>query len=71
VAGVEGPEGVRFSTNLVTDGSRIAFYESGISVVKSGGGRPRRLTRSGEFEYDPAWSPDGRRIAFVRGGDGD
>jgi len=28
-------------------------------------GTPRRLTTSGEFEYAPAWSPDGRSIAYT------
>ena len=32
-------------------------------------GRPRRLTR-GLADSAPAWSPDGGRVAFLRGGDG-
>jgi dipeptidyl-peptidase-4 len=31
--------------------------------------KPRRLTRTVEDEADPSFSPDGRRIAFVRGFD--
>ncbi|MGH4031332.1 serine hydrolase [Actinomycetota bacterium Odt1-20B] len=38
-------------------------------TVPTGGGAARRLTR-GPADTAPAWSPDGRRLAFLRGGDG-
>ena len=65
---------------LSPDGSRVAFtrvnvdekrtgYESSIWVVgTSGGEAPIRLT-NGKHDAQPRWSPDGRHIAFVRGGD--
>jgi Tol biopolymer transport system component len=46
------------------DGSLIAFGspQSGIAVISTDGGTPRRLTREGS---NPAWTPDGRSIVFV------
>ena len=47
-------------------GDRIAFSDgSRIEVVPAAGGAVRRLTR-GPNDTSPAWSPDGRTIAFVR-----
>jgi Tol biopolymer transport system component len=58
------------------DGSRIAFvtddlghppepfYDSIVVVDPSGGSRIELLTRRDEVFASPAWSPDGRRIAF-------
>jgi dipeptidyl aminopeptidase/acylaminoacyl peptidase/CubicO group peptidase (beta-lactamase class C family) len=36
--------------------------------VSADGGEPQQLTR-GPADTAPAWSPDGRRLAFLRGGD--
>ena len=35
-----------------------------IYVMDDDGGNPRRLTNSPEEEFDPSWSPDGKRIVF-------
>ncbi|HEY2355657.1 MAG TPA: hypothetical protein VGH79_12245 [Gaiellaceae bacterium] len=37
-----------------------------IAVVSAGGGRIKILTHDSVTENDPVWSPDGKRIAFIR-----
>ena len=67
---------------LSSDGTRVAFtrvnvdekrtgYETSIwTVGTSGGESPVRMT-NGKHDAQPRWSLDGKRIAFVRGGDKD
>jgi dipeptidyl aminopeptidase/acylaminoacyl peptidase len=67
---------------LAPDGSRVAFtrvivdekrtgYETSIwSVATSGSDSPIRLT-NGKHDGRPRWSPDGKRLTFVRGGEKD
>jgi dipeptidyl aminopeptidase/acylaminoacyl peptidase/CubicO group peptidase (beta-lactamase class C family) len=63
---------------LTADGSRIAYVlrtsdaagdrnVDQLWLVDATGGTPRRLT-SGPADTAPAWSPDGRRLAFLRDG---
>ena len=64
------------------DGSRVVFtrvnvdekrtgYETSIWIVSIAGGEaPARLT-NGRHDGQPRWSPDGKSIAFIRGGEKD
>jgi len=64
---------VRFA-KASPDGRRVVYEALGHLWVKdTAGGAPRRLTRAGddEFELYPAWSRDGRQIAYVTWNDAD
>jgi Tol biopolymer transport system component/imidazolonepropionase-like amidohydrolase len=60
---------------LSPDGRLLAFEAIGrvwIAELRDGkAGAPRRLTRGADREYAPAFSPDGRSIAFVTWSDRD
>ena len=62
--------GLQAAPAVSPDGSQVAFEYSGaphpgIYLALIGGERPLQLTE-GENDHDPAWSPDGRQIAFAR-----
>lgn len=49
------------------DGARFAYAAFGYVWVQEGlHGAPRRLTKTDDFEYMPAISPDGTKVAFTR-----
>ena len=63
--------------SLAPDGSRVAFISNleqatnlDVYVTPVGRGAALRLTRHPAREYSPAWSADGRRIAFLRAAHG-
>jgi serine/threonine-protein kinase len=60
------------SLRLSPDGTRAAIQsadeDNDIWVWDFGRSTLTRLTFAPELEYDPLWSPDGRRIVFQRGG---
>jgi dipeptidyl aminopeptidase/acylaminoacyl peptidase len=62
---------------IAPDGSQVAFvkvtvdekkdaYDTAIWIVKTDGSEPARALTSGVRDTSPRWSPDGRRLAFVR-----
>jgi len=65
--------GFKSSPSFSPDGSEVAFAWDGpkhdnfdIYVQHIGSGSPLRLTTDPHIDYQPAWSPDGRWVAFLR-----
>jgi len=65
------PDGSRTAfTRVVCDEKRTGYETSIWLVSTSGSESPERLT-NGKHDAHPRWSPDGKAIAFVRGGEKD
>jgi Tol biopolymer transport system component/predicted Ser/Thr protein kinase len=72
-----GDGGVKRMSQLSPDGERVAYAWTGVAgnnwdIYVKGlgvGTRPLRLTEHPSNDWSPAWSPDGRQIAFVRESD--
>ena len=68
-------EGEEYGFDIAPDGRTLVFAylaaprNADLSVGKISGGEVRRLTETKEDECCPAWSPDGRSLAFTRAGD--
>ena len=63
------PDGERFVYTLRTVDREADRDARALWLVAARDGEPRRFTR-GPADTSPAWSPDGRTIAFLRGEDG-
>ena len=57
------PDGERIAYGLQSEGSGV-LDESDVYVMNVDGTHANRLSRSGEFDAEPVWSPGGRFVAY-------
>jgi dipeptidyl aminopeptidase/acylaminoacyl peptidase len=65
------PDGMRVAFTRVNVDERRTGYETSIWTVATSGSEPPIRMTNGKHDAQPRWSPDAKRIAFVRGGDKD
>lgn len=59
------PDGGTLAFSLDVADEDYDYFTRRIYLMDTKGGEPRELTRADADESDPAFSPDGRRIAFI------
>ena len=58
------PDGRRFAYTVTSIDEHSDSYHSAIWLA-DGSSEPRQLTHASGLNYQPRWSPDGQRIAFL------
>ena len=65
------PDGRRVAFVVTTIDERKHAYRSAIRVIPADGGEAQRFTSASGNAHSPAWSPDGRWLAFVSDREGE